>query len=281
VSEQDEKVLKLIKHGGAIGGGATGSVLGFLAGGPIGAAIGGVVGATLQTVAIEVANRALARREAMRIGGTTAYAIDFIHERLKRGDRPREDTFFIQGDSGTSPAEELFEGVLQKAKGDHEERKARFYGLLFANVTFDPKCSSSEANYLLHVMDRLTFLQLTLISLFSDATRFPKLPEEDYEQKSVSFELLNALTATFELFQNGILKLWKRGDKEASVVFDSLELRPAHMVLSSAGKRLFELAGLGAIGDSTDVGKLADLFATASPAGGEVAASAVAVLRNK
>src|SRR6266550_196632 len=139
MADEDEKVLTLIKHGGVIGGAATGSVLGFLAGGPIGAAIGGAVGATLQTVTTESVNRELSRREEMRVGGTASYAIDFIHERLQRGDRPREDKFFVKEKSGTSPAEEIFEGVLLKAKGDHEEQKARFYGVLFANVAFDPK----------------------------------------------------------------------------------------------------------------------------------------------
>ncbi|SRR6266480_3439260 len=176
MAKEDERVLTLIKRGGAIGGAATGSVVGFLAGGPIGAAVGGALGATLQTVATEIVNRELSRREEMRVGATASYAIDFIHERLERGDRPREDKFFLQEQSGSSPAQEIFEGVLVKAKADHEERKARFYGVLFANVAFDATCSRSEANYLLHLMDGPTFLQLALISLFSDTDRFPKLP---------------------------------------------------------------------------------------------------------
>jgi hypothetical protein len=171
MADTDEKVLTLIKQGGVIGGATTGSVLGFLSGGPIGAAIGGAGGAVVQSVTTELVDRELSRREKMRIGGTASYAIDFIHERLKRGDRPREDRFFVKEESGRSPAEEIFEGVLLKAKGDHEERKARFYGALFANVAFDANCSQSEANYLLHVMDGLTFLQLAIVSLFSDASR--------------------------------------------------------------------------------------------------------------
>ncbi len=281
MADQVEKVLALIKHGGAIGGAATGSVLGFLAGGPIGAAVGGAIGGALQSVTSEIANRELSRREEVRVGGTVSYAIDFIHERLTRGDCPRKDKFFSEEKSGTSPAEEIFEGVLLKAKGDHEEQKARFYGALFANVAFDPTCSRSEANYLLHLMDGLTFLQLALISLFSNPERFPKLPSESYEGKRIDFELLNALAATFELFQNGILKQWKRGEQGAEVVFDSMELLPAHMVLSPAGKRLFELAGLGAIAESNELQRLADIFAMAFPGREGVVISDVTTLRNK
>lgn len=281
MAEHEEKVVGLIKHGGAIASAASGSVLGLLTGGPIGAVLGGAVGAALDSVVGEIAERELSRREKMRVGATASYAIDFVRERLEHGDLPREDGFFVKRESGASPAEEIFEGVLVKAKADHEERKARFYGCLFANVAFDPECSRAEANYLLHLMDGLTFLQLTLVSLFSDASRFPKLPTEDYERKRIDFELLNALAATFELFQNSILKLWKRGDDSAAVIFDPAELLPADMVLSPTGKRLFELAGLGAIADSNDVQELADLFAKALPANEGVALSEAASLRNK
>jgi len=61
-------------------------------------------------------------------------------------------------------------------------------------------------------MDGLTFLQLALISLFSDTDHFPKLPVDGYEDKQIGFELLNVLAAIFELYQNGILKLWKRAE---------------------------------------------------------------------
>src|ERR1022692_634259 len=116
MTEHDEKVFGLIKHGGAIASSATGSILGLLTGGPIGAVLGGAVGAALDSVIDELAERELSRREKVRVGGTAAYAIDFVRERLKRGDVPREDGFFVKGESGSSPAEEIFDGVLVKAK---------------------------------------------------------------------------------------------------------------------------------------------------------------------
>lgn len=281
MTEHDEKVFGLIKHGGAIASSATGSILGLLTGGPIGAVLGGAVGAALDSVIDELAERELSRREKVRVGGTAAYAIDFVRERLKRGDVPREDGFFVKGESGSSPAEEIFDGVLVKAKSDHEERKARFYGRLFANVAFDPECSRAEANYLLHLMDGLTFLQLALVSLFSNASDFPQLPTDDYERKPIHFELLNSLAATFELYQNGILRLRKPGDKSGEVILDIGEIRPAHMTLSATGKRLFELAGLAAIGESSDLQTLADLLASTASITGAVVLEKEALLRNK
>jgi hypothetical protein len=56
----------------------------------------------LQSVTTEIANRELSRREEMRVGATVSYAMEFIHERLERGDHPREDRFFTEEKSGTS-----------------------------------------------------------------------------------------------------------------------------------------------------------------------------------
>jgi hypothetical protein len=274
MDDHDKKVAALIKHGGSIGGAATGAAIGFLAGGPIGAAIGGAIGAAVQGAASDMADRELSCREAMRVGATMSYAIEFIRERIDAGDHPREDGFFQPDDSKRSPAEEIFEGVLLKAKTDHEERKARFYGQLFTNVAFEPNCSRAEANHLLHLMDSLTFLQLCLVSLFSDPERYPQLPTGGYDGKTLSLDLVSTLAACFELSQNGIIKLWKRGAENGEVVLDPTDIRPSDMVLSPIGKRLFDLAGLHAIGESKALDELVTLLC-----GGELHGEGLVVRR--
>jgi hypothetical protein len=262
VDNQDQKVVALINYGGAIGGAATGAALGFLAGGPIGAAIGGAFGAAVQGAASEVAHRELSRREKMRVGATISYAVDFIRERLSRGDAPRSDGFFQTDESNRSPAEEIFEGALLKMKNEHEERKARFYGQFFARVSFDSTCSPDEANYLLHVLDSLTFLQLSLISLFGNTAQFPNLPTNDYAQKNVTGELSNVLAATFELCQSGLVLLRNAGEANGTVVLDPGDIEPAHMTLRLVGRRLYELAGLAAIAESNELAYLAKLMSS-------------------
>jgi hypothetical protein len=115
-------------------------------------------------------------------------------------------------------------------------------------------------------MDGLTFLQLSIVSLFSDASRFPQLPAEDYQKKAIAFDLLNALAAIFELYQIGVVRLRKPGEESGEVILDMAEIRPAHMTLSASGERLFALAGLAAIGESSDLRTLADLLASESSA---------------
>src|SRR5262249_2380999 len=100
-------------------------------------------------------------------------------------------------------------------------------------------------------------------SLFSDASRFPQLPTEHYDEKLVSPELASTLAAAYELFQLGLLKIWKKGEDSPAVVFGANEMPPAHLVLSDAGGRLFDLAGLGAIAESNELARLADLFGSA------------------
>jgi hypothetical protein len=279
MDEHNEKITALIKYGGAIGGAATGTVLGLLAGGPIGAVVGGAVGAALQTVSGDVACRELSRREAARVGATMSYAIAFIQERLKHGDSVREDKFFQQDSTGRSPAEEIFEGVLLKVKNEHEERKARFYGQLFTNVSFDPNCSPSEANYLLHVMNSVTFLQLSLMALYADTSRFADLPPDNYQNKKISLEISNILAATFALCQNGLVTLREPGHDDGTVVLDPAEIQPAHMALRTLGKRLFELAGLVGIAESDELNRLGKLMSMADAESGKVAVSG-AFLRN-
>src|SRR6266536_4290886 len=151
-----ERALSLIKKGAPIAGAAVGSAIGFMTGNAGGAAFGGGLGATLATVIEDTAARVLSRREQIRVGGTAAYAIAFIRERLDAGDVQREDGIFENQEFGASAADEILDGVLLKAKAGHEERKARFYGKFFSNVAFDSSCSRSEANYHLHLLDRLT-----------------------------------------------------------------------------------------------------------------------------
>jgi hypothetical protein len=257
-----EKILKLVQCGGPIAGAATGGALGFLSGGPIGAAFGAGLGDAIGQVIEDAAERQLSQREKVRVGAAAAYAASFVAERLSKGDFPREDGFFGNTEFNLSAAVEIFDGVLTNAKGDHEERKARFYGHFFANVAFDPTCSRSEANYFLSVLERLTYYQLVIVSLFWDASRFPNLPQHDLENRSVPASLLHVLSSVFDLCQTGVLKLFV-GNDGAEVLLDITAIIPARMGLSTTGERLFSLASLHNI-PLLELTELAQAFAAAS-----------------
>ena len=63
-------------------------------------------------------------------------------------------------------------------------------------------------------------MAIPVVQRFPVLVRFPKLPVDGYEDKQIGFELLNVLAAIFELYQNGILKLWKRAEKAAKLFLE-------------------------------------------------------------
>lgn len=85
--------------------------------------MGAVVGKTTKRVIIEFASRLLSSREEARIGATISYAALKIQQRLDAGDIPRSDGFFSADETGRSNADEIFEGVLLKAKNEIQEKK--------------------------------------------------------------------------------------------------------------------------------------------------------------
>ena len=278
-----DKVLRLIQSGGPIAGATTGGAVGFLCGGAIGAAVGGGLGTAMGQVIEDAAERELSRREKMRVGAVAAYAVSFVQERIAAGDLPREDGFFGTDDFEVSAAAEIFDGVLTKAKGDHEERKARFYGHFFANVAFDATCSRSEANYFLSMLDKLTYSQLVIVSLFWNAKRFPDLPHHSLENRNIPQSLLHILSAMFDLCQSGILKLFVDNDG-ADAVLDLAEINPASMVLSATAERLFTLADLRHV-PFLELTQLADALSAASwsrlPTDDDIVLRDVVALRNR
>jgi hypothetical protein len=274
-----EKVLRLIEDGSPIAGAATGAAVGVVSGGPLGAAFGAALGGTVGKIIEDAASRSLSRRERVRVGAAACYAIEFTRERFGAGDRPREDKFFENFEYGASTADEIFDGVLTKAKSDHEERKARFYGKFFCNVAFDVTCSRTEANYFLHLLDQLTYSQLVLMALFAARSGALPLPCESYEYKKINSELSQILLATFELLQLGLLKLWVTKSEQAEAVLDMADIRPGDIGLSTPGKRLFALAGLGLLPEQerTDV---ADILRSAECPGGGVITAVAKLVNN-
>ncbi|MFH1662875.1 MAG: DUF456 domain-containing protein, partial [Chloroflexota bacterium] len=153
MSSNKDRIKSLISKGNKITGAASGGVSGFLIGGPVGAAIGGIIGVVVTETLSDMANRLLSDSEQTRIGAAATFAISEIESRLKCGQTPRNDGFFEDKKSGRSNADEIFEGVLIKAKNEHEEKKVRILGNMFANIAFSPEFSIGEANHILQVAE--------------------------------------------------------------------------------------------------------------------------------
>ncbi len=189
-----QRANDLIKLGADVFGGVLGGAMGALAADPISGAAAGLAGtalsATLFHIATEFQDRRLSARQKARIGAGFGHAVLKIQEHLNSGSQPRKDGFFIPDESSRSDAEEILEGVLLRCKNEHEERKLKYIGNIYANVAFMPEVDIANANWLLQTARRLTYRQLCIISLIErkDNRSFSKTPSWGPKDGDPGFE---------------------------------------------------------------------------------------------
>ncbi|MEE8403476.1 MAG: hypothetical protein V3R93_06955 [Candidatus Hydrothermarchaeaceae archaeon] len=247
-----EKAESLISTGSEIAGTATGGAIGFLAGGPGGAAVGGALGVVISKGTIkllsDISNRVLSKREEIRIGATAAFALMKIKSHLDDGAVPRKDGFFDYMGKKRSNAEEVFEGVLLKAKNEHEEKKAEFLGNIYANIAFFPGFSVGEANHLLQIAGNLTYRQMCILSLIEKKAQIQgiELKEKSYREvrESVLYETISILQETHGLHNLGLIVSKTNSQKTTAVLFGWVDIAPNRLSLTPMGKRYWEIMEL-------------------------------------
>jgi hypothetical protein len=269
MSLDKDKINSLISKGSKITGAASGGAFGFLIGGPGGAAVGGTIWVVITEALSDVVNRLLSNSEKARIGAAASYAIAEIKSRLKCGQVPRNDGFFEDKKSGRSDADEIFEGVLLKAKNEHEEKKVRILGNIFANIAFSPEFSIGEANHLLQVAEGLTYRQMCILSLVHKKEGMPKviLRENSYvddirdekilygrlSYKNVSNETISILQEAYDICHAGLMIcMFKQGQSSEDEILSLLgwvDIAPDNLVLTGMGERYYKIMGLDDIPD--------------------------------
>lgn len=249
----EDKVKSLIRKGSEIAGPAAGGAIGYLIGGPGGAALGGALGAIIPKSIFDISNRILSRREEIRVGATAAFAITKIKSRRDAGDALRNDGFFEKEEKKRADAEEIFEGVLLKAKNEHEEKKTKILGNIFANTAFLPGFSVGEANYLLRVTENLTYKQICLMSLIKRKNEIKGIKlrnkgyQQEYETNKMSYETMSLLQQAYEMYNLGLVVCAAKPSESESIFWSMtewLDVTPSHLVLTSIGKRYHQVMGL-------------------------------------
>lgn len=120
-------------------------------------------------------------RPKIRALATAYVALVDIEGRVRDGEHRRNDDFYTPT-NGRAPGEELFEGALQIAARTYEERKLKVLANVLANTDLDQQVSGHEAQFALHIIDRLTFAQLCLLAHCSNNTPRPEDPIPDGPQ---------------------------------------------------------------------------------------------------
>lgn len=255
MAEENKKIDSLIATGSEIAGSAIGGAVGFLAGGLGGAVVGGPIGVVIaksaNKVLSDISNRFLSKREEIRVGATAAFALEKIKLYLDTGKNPRNDGFF-ETSNKRSEADEVFEGVLLKSKNEHEEKKAKILGNIFANIAFTPGFSLGEANHLLQLAGSMTYRKMSILALFDRKDLEPRkyvLKEDSYRglKGEILYETISVLQEIFEMYNLGFVYCTDKGRTGAEALLGWHDVAPNRMHLTPLGKRYFNIMGLNDI----------------------------------
>lgn len=249
----DKKVRSLISTGSEIAGAATGGAIGFLAGGLGGAAIGGASGVIISKgvtkLLCDFADRFLSKRETIRVGATAAFALMKIKAHLDAGSNPRNDGFFDEKAGKRSDAEEIFEGVLLKAKNEHEEKKAKILGNIFANIAFFPGFSVGEANHVLQIAQNLTYRGMCFLSLIKRKEQFQnvRLKEDGYRETkagTIFYETISILQEAYQIYSFGLIASKLKSSESYEAMLGWTDVAPNRLLLTPIGERYYKVMGL-------------------------------------
>jgi len=250
IDRSNKDIEDIISLGADIAGGVISTSVGFLFAGPAGAllsaAYGPILSDAIKDACLDIKDRFLAPREKIRVGAATAYAIMEIKHNIDNGITIREDDFFTKDISNRSKADEILEGVLIKSKNDHEEKKIRYYGNLFANIAFAPHIDAGMANALLNIAERLTYQQIILIGIFGRQGKFTVRDTPYAGAKTIPASILSLINEMFMLARENIIKI-KAPDGKRQIVLDLGQVNPASIELDLIGINLYSLMDLDTI----------------------------------
>jgi hypothetical protein len=149
----------------------------------------------------------LTPRSSHRLGTAFAIAANEIRDGLTQGRRLRTDDFFNQGERRRADADELLEGVLLLASDSYEEHKVPCFGRLYASIAFDGTVSVGEAQYWLRLLERFSYRQLLILSVFPIKGDWRELPSRLDGFSDDFDELARERLLCQDNFEDGVVEL--------------------------------------------------------------------------
>jgi len=244
----DESYKTLLAHGVKVAGAGIGAVVqGIISPSGSDSMASTVLGAALAQGCVgvldDLAHRFMSTKEKERVGGVAALAISEIKEDLLFNE-PRTDGFFEESDGGPSPAEEVFEGVLIAAKQEHEQQKLPFIASFYAKLVFYPHVSKAQANFLLNVIESLTYRQLAILALIEQQSSF-KLRDKRWEVNEERHPNSHSITMeALDLYQRQLIVSFNIDAGRAENVYEPGLVIPSRSMTSGVGITLCHLMGL-------------------------------------
>lgn len=240
------RVGRLMKLGAeVVGGGLTGAAAGFFIGGPAGSAIGGAAGPIVKRGFLEIVERALSRREEVRVSAAAQFAIERYQAVLAAGQTPRKDWPDARTDT-----EELIEGILQKARNSYQEKKVRLIGNIFADFAFTEGVSVEEAHAVLNMVESMTYRQLVLLEIVR-SEKGKGLRNGDYRgQNPGTLGKLAILEDVYQLSLRGLVVSHGEDATTSDFMMGWHDVNPAQMKLTPLGTLVCSLAGTDVIAEA-------------------------------
>ena len=253
MQKNDNDATKLFDDYAEIVGGGIGGVLGFLAGDPITAAFGSAAGTgvaqILKNIGQDFSKRQLSPREDYRVGKVLAIAALEIHQRLEKGENPRNDSFFDEKPTGRSDAEEIAEAIILKCQREPQEQKIPYMGFLTASIGFDSDISADMGHQLIKAAEELTYRQLCILKLAVVKHRFG-LRDQNYQDcEKFSKELYQVLQECHDLCLKNYLDYKIPVTFRGEIAVGYVNLQPNNITIQGIGEDLFKLMKLSLIPD--------------------------------
>lgn len=206
----------------------------------------GLINAIL-TTAIDYGARALSPTERRKLDQMGLLMLKEIESHLQKGHAPRSDGF-IRAETGIrSSSQELFEGLLEISRSEHQEDKLPYIGYLYVSILFTDKVSKSEANRLLRILKSLTYQEICILSMLSRKGKEEGLRTNCLERDGGSDELSSLMQECFELETWGLLSQINHDQGPHYGISSWMHVVPANLRITPYGKRLAELSHLSKI----------------------------------
>jgi hypothetical protein len=219
----------------------------------------------LKKVLGDIANRELSPREQTKVGATYFYALEKISNYLNRGLSPRYADL-SNSINTRSGVEEILEGILLKSRNEHEEKKLKILGNIYANTCFLDDVSFMYANIALNMATNMTYTKLCVLALLNKKFKindrnlisyYFKTVLEKYTYQNVPPDLLFLFTEIKSLIDMNLIEQKAQENPQDSkilleaVVLSGLPLIiPAQIKLSVFGQKLATILSLEDIPDS-------------------------------
>ena len=252
--QKDDDLKKFLDNNAdLIGSGISGVLTLLFAGDPIVGAFTGAAGtlvsATLKSIGKEFRERQLSSQEDIRVGKVLAIAAWEINQRLKNGERLRNDGFFDKKSIGRSDAEEVAEAIMLKCQREPQEKKIPYMVHLKASIAFDPNISADMGHQIIKAAEELTYRQFCILKLAVVKARFD-LRNQDYQNHGkFSKELYQVLQECHDLCLKSYLDYKIPLTFSGQITVGYMNIQPNKMAIYGIGEDLFKLMRLSSIPD--------------------------------